>query len=277
MKDSVRKTIGYWLGAVLLFALFLAGFGLWRNRQQPDKTSDILILGDSIFAYVQDDTSVGNRLAEKLGLTVQDASFGGTAAAYLDRDARLGHTQDGFSLAALVRALTMGDFRVQRNARVNLIATEYYEDRLAELEKVDLSGVKTLLIDHCVNDYQAGIPVRDEDDPYNEYTYEGALRYGIETLRKAYPDLRIVLVSPTAVWYWDLGESGSQTDHGGGCLDDYVEAQRRIAEETGVEWVDLYHDLYPDQETNLAMTDDGLHPNETGRDTIAEALAEYLR
>ncbi len=279
MKKATKESIGYWLGAGLIFALFVAALVLWRNRDNPGESPDILILGDSLFADERGETSVANLLEQKLGVTVMDASFGGTAASYLDRDARLGHTMDAFGLAALARALSAGDFRVQRNARLNMTATEYFEERLALLEEVDLTGVDTVLIDHCLNDYQAGVIIEDPLNPSSEYTYKGALRYAVTTLRDKDPDLRIILVSPTAAFYANYGGSGAEVDLGGGTLDAYMEAQRAVAEETGAEWIDLYHDLYGDidLENRLLVTVDGVHPNEEGRERISEALAEYLR
>jgi lysophospholipase L1-like esterase len=218
-------------------------------------------------------------LQQKLGVTIQDASFGGTSASYLDKDASLAHTLDNYCLAALARAITTGDYRVQRNARVNSLVITYFADRMAELEEVDLSGVKILLIDHCINDYQGGAVISDEQNPYNEYTYTGALRYALKNLQKEYPDLRIIMVSPTPVWYIETGKTGSDMDHGGGVLDQYVDAQRAVAEEFGVEWIDLYHGLYPEGSWDVGqqVSNDGIHPNEVGRELIAERLAEYLQ
>jgi lysophospholipase L1-like esterase len=143
------------------------------------------------------------------------------------------------------------------------------------LEQVDLSGVKILVLDHCVNDYQGGAPILDEANPASEYTYRGALRYALKTLRKNYPELRIVLVSAPNVAYWDKGAFATEVDYGCGTLDEYVETQKAVAEEYGVEWIDLFHELVPYGGEELTV--DGVHPNETGREQIAEIIAEKLR
>ena len=45
-----------------------------------------------------------------------------------------------------------------------------------------------------------------------------------------------------------------------------------------VEVIDIYHDYYPhDTWDDLYLyTDDGLHPNEAGREKIAQTIAERL-
>ena len=279
MKEVMRRKIGYWLGACALFAIFIIFCALWENREQPTETPDILILGDSLFANDRGDGSISNQLREKLGLTIADCSMGGTSASYLDKEASLAHTLDAYCLAALVRATIAGDYRVQINARFNSQITEYFDERIAVLKTVDLSKVKILVIDHCINDYQAGVAISDEQNPYNEYTYSGALRYALKNLQTEYPDLRIVIMSPTRTWYTDRSGSCSEVDFGGGTLDEYVAAQREVAEEFGVEWIDLFTDLYPegDVEIGLQVTSDGIHPNETGKQLITERLAEYLQ
>ena len=51
-----------------------------------------------------------------------------------------------------------------------------------------------------------------------------------------------------------------------------------ICEALDVEVIDIYHDYYPhDNWDDLYLyTDDGLHPNEAGREKIAQTLADYL-
>ena len=61
-------------------------------------------------------------------------------------------------------------------------------------------------------------------------------------------------------------------------LEDYVNAEIGLCQALDVEVIDIYHDYYPhDNWDDLYLyTDDGLHPNEAGREKIAQTLADYL-
>lgn len=109
------------------------------------------------------------------------------------------------------------------------------------------------------------------------------MRMGIHFLRQSYPMLRIVFVSPTYCWFVDsetgVADSCENREFGGGYLEEYVEVQRRVAQECDVEFLDLYHGYYPHEKPEdwRLYTEDGMHPNLAGRQKIAETLAVYLQ
>lgn len=100
----------------------------------------------------------------------------------------------------------------------------------------------------------------------------------MKELREAYPDLRIIFITPPYTWYTDPELTCEEYDLGGGVLEDYVNAEIGLCEALNVEVIDIYHDYYPhDTWDDLYLyTDDGLHPNEAGREKIAQTIAERL-
>ena len=86
------------------------------------------------------------------------------------------------------------------------------------------------------------------------------------------PDLRIILVTPTYSWYTVQQLTCEELDAGYGILEDFVEAEKQVAAELGVEVIDLYHDFYPHESwSDMELyTVDGLHPNEAGREMIGK-------
>lgn len=57
----------------------------------------------------------------------------------------------------------------------------------------------------------------------------------------------------------------------------YNLATMRIAQRTGVQWIDVTSELLKDHNYRAYLCDDGIHPNERGQRMIAEAVLQSLR
>ena len=277
-KAITKKTIIYGIVSALLFAaLFLLTFrdrSTVENRQQVD----IVTFGDSVFGEVRDETAVPALLQETLGKTVFNAAMGGTGMARTAEEQRMDYPKGSLTLIGLSKAIYAKDFGVQHSGEFRESMMEYFPEVIEGLEKIDFSQVEMVLIQHGINDYHGGIPIENPENPYDEYSFLGALRSSVELLREVNPDMRIVLITPLYTWY----ESGTLTceevNYGGGVLEDYVNAELALAEELGLEVIDLYHDFLPQGswEDYAPYTRDGVHPSEEGRYRIAEIIAEEL-
>lgn len=278
-RRQAKRKIVYGITALLLFvALFLFTFQR-RNSGLERRQVQIVTFGDSVWGEVRDETAVPALLQELSGRTVFNAALSGTCAARLeDTDRRMDYAKGSLSLVGLTRAVWADDFGVQQALRVRESNTEYFEEVVDALEEVDFTEVEVVLIQHGINDYHAGTPIENPADPYDEYTYLGALRSAVKALWRANPELRIVLVTPTYTWYTATGLTCEEADQGGGILEDYVEAELRLAGELGIEAIDVYHDFFPHErwEDKDLYSRDGLHPNEAGRVKLAEKIAEEL-
>ncbi len=101
--------------------------------------------------------------------------------------------------------------------------------------------------------------------------FYGALHWLIETVRKNYPQMEIVLFTPLHRCSDPSGEMNPYTGH---TLLEYVEAIRAIAEYYHLPVLDLYQDG-PDPrrpKTKELLIPDGLHPNTAGHQLIAKEL-----
>lgn len=280
-KSFDKKEIAYWLAASLVFGLFLGIFFANTRSRELDGSVKVVMLGDSIFGQVRDETSVAAILSEFLDKPVFNGALGGTAMGRQDKEMRLADSKDSLSMEALARAIAWKDFGVQQAARIRESGTEYFAATIDELEKIDFEQVELLLIGHGINDYHSGMPIYNQEDAYDCYTFSGALRSALRTLQERYPQMRIVLVTPTYSWYIYYEEKNvtcEVNNQGGGILEEYVNAQIQVAESMGVEVIDLYHDFYPHNEWSdwERYTMDGVHPNEEGRKLIAEKIYKYL-
>lgn len=271
-----KKRRWYWIFALILFALLLLlGAILWRG--QKTRHPKYVIFGDSIQATARGEDSVADRLQVLCGKEFLNASFGGTALAKIPRNYGSIAKGDYYSMVALVNSACARDFGVQLQAKMESSPTSYFAPLIEELDQTSFAKTELMIIAHGMNDYLSGVPL-SSDDPMDENTFEGALRYVLSEWKKHYPNCRILLVSPTYAWYLSTGKTCEEQDFGGGFLKQYVESERKLAKEFEVEMIDLYEDLYQRDkwEDWEEYTNDGIHPNEKARGMIAERIAAYL-
>lgn len=277
-KKGIRiKIIVYGIISTALFGV------LWRmtfplRKVEKVYAPQVVMLGDSIFGQVRDETSTSEYLSALLGQEVYNGALGGTCCSRIETEGRIAYTKDSLSFAALSQAVALDDFGMQRTTNIRESVTEYFPEVIETLEKIDFSEVDILLVLYGVNDYHTGVPIDDPEDPYNEHTFGGALRSALSFWQEAHPDTRVILLTPTYTWYEYAGETCEEKDEGGGILEGYVNKELQVAEEMGVEILDLYHDFYPHATWDdwKTYTGDGLHPNDAGRRLMAETIAAYL-
>lgn len=278
-NDSVKKFIPLICGAVLAAAVILLSVFLLRGGRPEKEGHHVVIFGDSIIAYAQDDTSVVNMLSQETGMDVLDLSFGGTQMALSTEAETLGDKRNYLSMYSIAQALYAGDFSVQEN-HFSFGPTDYFDERIAQLEALDLKNTDIVIIEHLINDYHSLVPITSDDG--SPYSYTGALTAAVGYIREINPDIRIIILSPTGKWLAD-GSSAAEADNGSGTLGMYLAAQEKTAEKLGAEYLDLT-DIFDEEYitgegetiTGSGYTVDGVHPNLYGRMAISRKLAEYL-
>lgn len=274
-----KRTIILSAGAALLF-LLLWYTTLWGSREDVErKNVRILIMGDSLVADCRDETSVPAVLSRLLGEQVFNGTLGGTYFTMGSGAKKDNYNMDLLSMRSLMNAIMADDFGVQRTFRGRQPATEYFSDTLDELAGIDYGSVEVLILEYGINDYHVAFPIDNGDDPMDDTTYAGAIRKTVTDLKKAYPNMRVIMVTPTYAWYVESQMTCEEYDTGNGYLEDYVNALIDAARDAGAEVIDLYHGVYEHDtwEDWRVYTWDGIHPNEYGRRMIAERMAEGLR
>lgn len=273
-----RKKIVY---GIVALACFLILFGVTYKKRGSEivrQEYSVVLFGDSIFGECRDETSIPHQLEALLGKRVFNGALGGTCMSRIDVERRLGFTKDSLSITGLAKSIRTDDFGVQQTVRIRENATEYFAETVDAIQTIDFAKTDVIVIEAGVNDYHAGTAIYPDGDAYDDYTFVGALRSTIRDIREAHPHIRILLVTPPYTWYREKSLTCEGYNLGGGVLEEYVDAEIRVAEEMGVEIIDLYHDFYPHEKWDdwQIYSKDGLHPNEAGRTLIAEKIASYL-
>ncbi|MBO4808951.1 MAG: hypothetical protein J5537_07895 [Lachnospiraceae bacterium] len=280
IKLGKEKLIPIGIAAVLAAGV-IAGVKAYATPD-ADTGYRVVCLGDSILGNVRDETSVTSVMEKELGYQVFNGCFGGTCASLSNPTHRRTFYEDSMNLVSIVDSIVRGDYSIQYyDIAANNYKLPYFYDAMKDFEDVDFDKAEIIFLEHGVNDYSAGRPLDNKDDPYDTYTYGGALRYSIKELSKAFPKAKIVLVTPTYCYFVDyMGEwAGDCTteNYGYGVLEDYVDLQLSIAGEFGLDIIDDYHNIGINADTAKTYTMDGIHLNEEGRELLARTLAKFTK
>lgn len=266
---------------ILALGVFCVLFFWSKDFDKGTDTSyEMVCMGDSNFGNVRDESGIVSILGEKLGKNALNGAFGGSMLV-----AKAGNKteyQSVLSMHNLAISICNRNFGTQKAAVQALnrrSGEENYVETLDNLANVDFESVEILIIEHGVNDYLSGVPIKNGRDLYDTGTFCGTIRSVVTMLREEYPDLRIILVTPAycAPMVDDVTyRYCDETSYGGGYLEEYVNAELEVAKELGVEIIDIYHMMGMNKDNFDIYLYDGLHFNEYGREIVADILANYL-
>ncbi len=240
----------------------------------------IVNFGDSIFGNFRAPADISSYLAEMTGAKTYNVGFGGCRMAE-----HVLPQFDRFCMYRIAHAVAARDFALQDESfsyePVGEALPVYFKDSLEILKSIDFSNVDIATIAYGTNDFTGGQKIEGEDK-YDFKAYAGALRYSIERLREAFPNIKIVLCSQL-YRFW-RNEDGSfkgdsdDTQCHGKYLSEFASKTKEIAEEYGLYYIDNYNKSGINKETKelCFSNSDSTHPIEYGRKLIAENLAREL-
>lgn len=255
----------------------LLSFGYQSVDAGIQKGADVVVTGDSIIGKERTDGPVEAYFTEYSGMTMLNGAFGGNCASVGEEAFRYSFHEESLTLYRLAKALCYRDFGVQlADMAASRTKIWYFEEALKNLSSVDLEQTDYLMLSFGTNDYLHGKTLDDPDDPYNETTYGGALRYALELFQETYPDLEIVLVTPPYC-HLDGRKGGFEEDFGGGTLDEYAALEKQIGEEYGVHVIDAFSEAGIDETNYQEYLEGGLHLNKAGRELYGRFLAEQMK
>ena len=236
----------------------------------------IVNFGDSIFGNARPPKDVSTFLAKKTGAEVLNCAFGGCRMS-----SHTGHW-DCFSMYRLADAIANNDYSLQEDALNYDDRVSYAEEPLALIKSTDFSTVDIVTISYCTNDFTGGNKIDNEENPLDTTTLGGALRYSIEKLLTAYPNLKIFILSATYRFWKDdndefTEDSNTYLNKHGKTLIEYNAKLAEVASEYNLPFVDNYNiGIGKFNRYQYFPVTDGTHHNETGRRLIASHLAKEL-
>ena len=238
----------------------------------------IVNFGDSIFGNKRPPNDISTAIANATGATVYNCGFGGCRMANHDYSRR--NTWGKFSMWELADAVASGDWSGQEAAIDDpTFAAEmptYFPDTLELLEGINFSEVDVVTIAYGTNDFTAAVPLDNTENKLSTATFAGALRYSIETLLTAYPNLRIICCGQCYRWWDNSGafvDDSNTHDVGGQTLPEFVQKTLDVAKEYNLSFIDNYNiGIGKFSRSYYFSGGDTTHPNNIGTKLIADHI-----
>ncbi len=249
---------------------------------EDDGETTILCLGNDPFSKEKGhDNGLAEMIAAKVpnpdAATVYNGSFTGSTISAAYANYNDGYWMDSFSLSYLAKAICSGDFTQTMQAAYYSYDPDFVPT-VEMLENLDMSKVDIICIMYDAIDYIEKRPSDDPNDPYSIVAYTGALRTAIEEFQKAYPFIRIVVMSHTFCFSInDEGnfENGDRTDLGNGTLSHYLQKELDVTSECSVSLIDNFYGSINEDNYRDYMVD-YIHFNDEGRKLLANRFIECI-
>lgn len=229
--------------------------------------------GDSIVGNMASPNDYPTVLGKETGMTVINAGFGGCRMS-----ASTDTVYNAYSMVKLADAIAIGDWSEQENG-LSSVTISHYAPHIASLKKVDWSKIDFITIGYGTNDIANFVNVDNEENPLDTTTVLGGLRYALTTILTAYPNIKILILTPIYRYFNEEGlDSDEKEFYGQRTFTTWTDGILEVAKEFKVPGVDMYRTLgfnkltrgyyYPDN--------DGTHPNALGLKVMAGKIAGKL-
>ena len=249
---------------------------------------NIVNFGDSIYGIWQNETSVSGQLAALTGAKCYNAGISGMTFSYAWNHG------DYFSMHRIAGYIKANDFNPMKRS-IDMFVREQNPNSNAIiayelLKDINWNEIDVITINYGTNDFTNNNLINGNESekqriyhtaanpdlglysPCEHYYLDDAVKYTLNSIRSAYPHIRIVVLTPVQRFdvepYNNLGYQ----------LSDYAEHIKKVCEEWGVPCFDLYNDCDITAQTVDKYFDapDLVHPNGRGRGVIAQYMADHL-
>ncbi|NLL77694.1 MAG: SGNH/GDSL hydrolase family protein [Clostridiales bacterium] len=239
-------------------------------EQADESRLQIVFLGDSILDGYRNETGIAAITGELCNADVYNLAMGGTTAALSKYESAVFETWSSRGLQGVVNAICGN---IDAGILDGFRAGEVFAS--CDFDKTDY-----FVIEYGMNDFLSAIPINNDSNTNQEYTYVGALRNAINRLRGSFPEAEIVLCSPNYAQFWGkdgayLGD-GNMVDNGGGTLAAYYRVCGNVSADENTLFLNAYEGIGLDTYTADEYLEDGIHLSEKGRRKYAEKLSEII-
>lgn len=282
-KKGIKEYFVFGVIAVISVGLILATTRIGSKKYYPfdDSNMQIVFLGDSNIANYVEGKTIPDRVAEMLHCDVYNAAVGGTTAAKVNTDNYFDRSGDLFCLYNISRIMEIEEYQLLLDSYDSL---EYNETegigKMNMLVNIEYDKIDYVVISYGMNDYLAGIALGNDAEPYDETTFEGALRSAIERIQSLCPNSTIIISGITYCAYTDSNDpakDGYNHSWGGGYISDYRDSAQKVAAEyDNIVFMDSLELMDIDATNYEQYLWDGIHFELQAQELYAECLVDVI-
>ena len=263
------------------FSLEAAG---GTRTEDPDGVTTIVFFGNAPFADDRDSAdSLANLIGASTKATIYNVSVSGSYLA-----------ADGATLSSSIAPLDAFNFYWLTTAFCLRNNDYIYQDIFQTLGdnlppdgmeayntllSIDFSTVDVIAIMYDGADYLAGHNMYSDDNDTDIQQFTGNLEAGLELIKQTYPDIRIIVMSPTYAYAVDEDGnyvSSDQYRYGNqDVLSTYVIKEYESCYRQYVTFIDNLYGTVTEDNASDYLTDN-IHLNLEGRKKVAERFIYYL-
>ncbi len=251
------------------------------NEPVPDGDLQLVFIGDSQFdRWRNSSTSISELVGEEMNALHYNLGVGGTCAA-------IERTQTGNSTTEGNNDYEEANFTAICHMLKRDLNTDDYPISLDEEYETVLYSIQPEKIDYYIieygyNDYYMGLDIYNEEDPYDEHTYYGALNLGIKMLKEISPNAHFIICTPCYCRFYngsgkDMGDAYN-VSKGQGSLAYYADFALRLADNIGAKKLDAVSGttFNLNSYTYKEYLEDNVHLSYKGRVVYAKALRRII-
>lgn len=251
-----------------------------------DNLSNIVVFGNSPFADDRDsEDGLANMLANLTGANVYNCAIGDSKLACEQAFFNVTeHPEDVFSLFYLSCLAVGYEYDAYfSDAKRNLTEINEYpkdaDEVIETLTTLDFNTVDAIIIMYDATDYFELSTIYNADNSEDITTFTGNLELGIAVLQSVYPDIRIIVASPT--YAFAINEEGNHVSsdqyayNGHDVLSSYVIREGVSSLSKGVSFLDNFYGTFNENNAEKYLTDN-LHLNKAGRELVAKRCDYFL-
>lgn len=252
-----------------------------KEAQVDDGITTIVCFGNAPFA---DDygkkTNLANLIQEELGedTVVYNCSMEGSILACANDAITSSYYYDAFSLYWMTLGFCVDNMDTLYSTADTIKASDQVYESLDTLDSIDFSKVDVIAIMYDAQEYYINMRICDDDNETNVRYFTGALAASIQQIQESYPNIRIMVMSPTfAYWKDDNGnlDSADKYMNSYGTLSTYVIKESDTCYENSVSFIDNYYGTVNELNADKYLEDER-HLNMDGRKLVAKRFVECL-